>query len=159
EQGTRMRLLAPLFLQTCTPESRTFVTPLFGSRDDAEGTAGFVGPYYYRRDKNAQSDVFFPLFWRIKDPNQSTFALLNFYTHSPPRGSSGGFIPFAFWGEDAGGTHHTYVPPLFWRWGDTEETTTLALPLAYKRSHLKTGDWDFGAIPFYFGARHGDSFY
>lgn len=158
EQGTRLRLFIPFFLQSCTPRSRTLVTPLFGMRDDAEGTAGFVGPYYYRRDRTAQSDVLFPLFWRIVDPDRYTFALLNFYTHRSPRGGHGGFVPLAFWGDSADGSHYTFVPPLFWRWGDRAETTTILVP-GYKKSHLATGDWDFGVVPLYFGARHGERYY
>ena len=35
EEGTRTRLLPPLFLWLCSPDERTLVTPLFGEQRDS----------------------------------------------------------------------------------------------------------------------------
>ncbi len=159
EEGSKLRLVLPFLLQSCTPKSDTTVTPLFGWRDDAEGRAGFIGPYFFRRDRTAETDVLFPFFFRILEPGRRTLGILNFYDHETKKGRSGALIPFAFWGERHDtGDHYTFVPPLFWRWGDRQETTTIA-GLAYWRDHLRTPDWDFGLVPFYFGGRHADRYY
>jgi hypothetical protein len=156
EAGTKLHLLVPLVLKSCTPRSRTLVTPLFGQRVDAVGRAGFVGPYFFRRDSQAQSDVLFPLFARLVEPGRRTVAVLNVYSRTTPEGSSGGVVPLVFWGRSRDGSHHTLLPPLVYDWGDRESRTTVAASF-YLRTH-RSGGFDAGLVPLYFGARHADRY-
>jgi hypothetical protein len=157
EERTKLRMLLPVFVWSCTPKSRTLVTPLFAHRDDAEGRAGFVGPYFYRRDRHAQSDVLFPLFSRVVDREHGTITALSFYHHRNPRGSHGGVVPLAFWGSGRDGSHYALVPPLFFHVGDRDQSTTVVPPFYY-RSHRRSRDFDVGLAPLYFGARHGGAY-
>jgi hypothetical protein len=157
EERTKLRLLLPVFVWSCTPKNRTLVTPLFAHRVDAEGRAGFVGPYYYRRDRHAQSDVLFPLFSRVVDRDQSTITALNFFHHRNRRGAHGGVIPLAFWGSTRDGGQYAVVPPLVFHSSDPTQSTTVVPPFYFRR-HRGTPDFDVGLVPLYFGARHGTSY-
>ncbi|HEY3356213.1 MAG TPA: hypothetical protein VGQ83_23375, partial [Polyangia bacterium] len=152
EERTKLRLLIPFVLQACTPRSRTLVTPVYGHRVDADGKAGFVGSYFFRRDRHAQSDVLFPLFARIVDEKRHTVIGLNTYFHKTAEGAHGGVVPLAFWGSSRDGSSYAYVPPLVWHRADRASTTTLALN-SYLKVH-RGGGFDVGLWPLYFGGRH-----
>jgi hypothetical protein len=156
-ERSRQRLLVPLLYTACTPRSRTLVTPLYGHRVDPAGKAGFVGSYFFRRDRTAQSDVLFPLFARIVDEQRHTVIGLNFYHHRTREGSHGGFVPLAFWGGSRDGSRYAYVPPLVFHRGGAESTTTLVLN-SYLKVHRR-GGYDFGLWPLYFMGRHRDAAY
>jgi hypothetical protein len=156
EEGTRLRLLVPFLWQSCTPRSRTLVTPVYGQRVDAEGTAGFVGPYFFRRDRLAQTDVLFPLFARMVDAQSATTIGLNFYWHENTRGTHGGLVPLLFWGRERDGSHYTLVPPLVWHWGDRAAERTLVLTSYFARD-LFGPDWTYALFPLLFAGRRGDT--
>ncbi len=147
DEGTRTRLVAPLFLDHCAPRSRTLVTPLYGHRIDEEGTARLVLTYFSRRDRLADTDVLFPFFWSMRERETAD---------GPVLWRGGAVAPFAFWGRDERtGAHHTFVPPLYWSWGDGKRDTWIGGPAF--RTALKTQEgesWDAGVAPLYFaGAR------
>lgn len=101
EEGTRARALPPLFLWLGGPDDRTLVTPLFGGRRDARGEAGYAGNYVWRRDLLDDTDIVLPLFWSFRERDVED-------------------------GPDA--RHFTTAAPLFWQWGDADETTTIVAP-------------------------------
>ena len=138
---TRTRFLVPLFLDTFGPDGRTLVTPLLGEREDEQGRAGFVLNYFGRRDRLADTDVVFPLFWSFRERD---------FDGGPVARSSGAVLPLVFWQRDTSGTHRTIGVPLFWRWGDSQETTTIVGNVYW---HERPGESRYGAFPFYFGGR------
>jgi hypothetical protein len=145
EGGTRTRLVAPLFLSHCAPGSHTLVTPLYGQRVDAEGTARLTLGWFSRRDRLAETDALFPFFWSIREREAQG---------GPVVRRHGAVPPFVFWGsDDRTGAHHTFVPPLYWRWSDGARDTFIAGPLF--RTRTKDA-WHAGLAPLYFtGERRG----
>ena len=80
------------------------------------------------RGKGSHS-LFLPplLAWHSGDEEagtETTFAL-NTYYQSRRTGFTLASVPLLFAGRE-GDVHHLLVPPLFWRWGDKERTTTIA---------------------------------
>ncbi len=142
DAGTRTQLLAPLLFSHCAPDSRTFITPLYGHRIDREGTARLVLNYFRRRDRLADADLVFPFFWSTRERDEPNGSIVR---------RSGALAPFAFWGRDARtGEHHTFFPPLYWRWGDNEHDTWIA-GLAFRRTTPR--GFSQGFAPLYFAGR------
>ena len=121
EAGSRLRLIAPFYLNDCTPTARTTLTPLFGYKRDADGIAGFAANYYFRRDANRRSDVLFPLFWNL--------------TARRPDGSV----------ESAS----LALPPLVFHSETADHATTVA-PLFYLRTATHIKDWNAAFFPLLF---------
>jgi hypothetical protein len=144
EAGTKTRVLPPFYLSRADADTRTVVTPLYGRREDLEGAAGYMGAYTWRRDRLADSDVVFPFFWSFRERDLED---------GPDVRSSGAFAPFVFWQRDTSGKHRTISPPLFWRWGDANETTTI---LGNVYWHEEPGRKTRSVFPLYFGGSTGD---
>jgi hypothetical protein len=140
DAGTKTLFLPPLFLSSCAPDSDTLVTPLYSYRTDADGTARLYFTYFQRRDRLAESDVLFPFVWSFRT--------------RPSEGAewegSGAVPPFFFWDRKPSGEHFTFIPPLYWSWGDLRETTTIAANVFWRESPEHS---DFGVVPFYFRGR------
>ena len=146
EGGTRTRILAPLFISHCAPESDTFISPLYFHRIDAEGSARLFFTYFQRRDRLAETDLFFPLAWSVRERK----------TEASPWVGSGAVLPFVFWQRGLTGAHFTVVAPLFWRFGDDTQTTTIAANVFLHESPTRS---ELGIVPLYFRGRGegGDS--
>jgi len=144
EAGTRTRVLPPFFLSRADADTRTVISPLYGRREDLEGAAGFIGAYTWRRDRLADSDVVFPFFWSFRERD---------FEDGPIVRSSGAVAPFAFWQRDTSGKHRTFAPPLLWRWGDANETTTILGNLYW---HEEPGKKTRALFPLYFGGTKED---
>jgi hypothetical protein len=126
EEGTRARVLPPLFLWLGGPDDRTLITPFFGASRDAEGEAGYAGTYVWRRDVLDDSDIVLPFFWSFREREVED-------------------------GPDT--SHFTTAAPLFWQWGDAHETTTIAAPFLVSHSE---GDRETLLIPPLLTYHHAD---
>jgi hypothetical protein len=142
DDGSRTTLLPPFFARSCTEESETLLTPLFGWRTDAEGTARLLLTYFQRRDRLAESDVFFPLVWWLRTrPDESS-----------EWSEAGSVFPLAWWKRTPAGKHYTLVLPFFYRWGDAEESTSVAANVFW--SSRPSGS-SLGVVPLFFRSTDG----
>jgi hypothetical protein len=155
--------LAPLFSYGAQRDGRRrhLYTPLFGwSRDDAASFRAWgavVPPYYQQRDSKHEIDTLFPLFFRYRD----TVARATTLVLGAP----------VVW-HDSPEQRSLVAFPLFWRFNNLRdrESTTLILPLAYRRresdgSHLtvalpfyykgRSDGWSGGMLPLLYAGRHG----
>ncbi|MDF1563105.1 MAG: hypothetical protein P1V51_08680 [Deltaproteobacteria bacterium] len=137
EDDTYTRLALPLLLHDCRPGSRLLVTPLFGSRRDEAGIAGVVGPYFYRRDALASSDVLFPLVWSLRERARP---------EGPVTWRNSAVVPFYFdWQRDDART--VLVPPLLYgRKSDAAGVAGVVGPYFYRRDALASSDVLFPLI-------------
>jgi hypothetical protein len=97
--------------------------------------------YFHGSGPTGDYDISPALFWSFRDgpkhslllppllayhegdgTTESTWAI-NTWFQSRPTGFTLASVPFLFVGRE-GASHHTLLPPLFWRWGDASETTT-----------------------------------
>ncbi len=147
DAGTSTTVFPPFALSLCSPTSKTLVTPVYSERTDAEGTARLILAYFQRRDRLAQTDIFFPLVWSIREREDDT---------QPWNDETGLVIPFAAWRRKPDGRHWALVTPLFLNFGDADEDTTVVANIY----HRKTRDSeDTGVVPFFFSGRSGNSRY
>src|SRR5262249_30236420 len=134
EAGARFQLFLPFWLSDCTPQAETTLTPLAGWRRDADGTAGFVLNYYFRRDETREADVLFPVYWRLRtrradgstetssvglapflfrleSPDATTWISPLGYRRQAKDGWDMGIVPVYFGGSSPARSYH-FVPPL-----------------------------------------------
>src|SRR5205814_1839056 len=154
---SRVRLLAPFFLEQCTPRLHMGASPLFGWRSDADGTAGFVLNYYLRRDRDHETDVLFPLFYRfgqrLSDGRMETTVAGTFYYHSHDGDWDAGVFPLAYLGRRGDTRYSLVLPPLVIDVRDPQGSTTIAG--AFFRRQRGDQD-DYGVVPLFFhGTRPG----
>ncbi len=140
EEKTRTRVVPPFFVSHCAPESQTLVTPFYSYRTDEDGTASLYFTYFRRRDRLLETDVLFPFAYSFRERA----------SEDAPWVGKGGFVPFAFWKRDPNGNQFTIVPPLFFRWGDDVEKTTVVGPVFL---HEAADRHSLGVVPFYFQGR------
>ena len=140
EDKTRTRVVPPFFVSHCAPESQTLVTPFYSYRTDEDGTASLYFTYFRRRDRLLETDVLFPFAYSFRERA----------SEDAPWVGKGAFVPFAFWKRDPNGNQFTLVPPLFFRWGDDVETTTVVGPVFL---HEAAERHNLGVVPFYFQGR------
>jgi hypothetical protein len=128
EEGTRLTLVLPLFVDHCAPDARTWMGPfgLWGGQTDVAGTAGWWGPYFYRRDKAQQSDVLFPLLWSFRDEQESTQVIGPYFNAHRPEHDVFGFVPLYLGYRDR--TEGFFdLAPGYVRWGRGPEHNTVLL--------------------------------
>src|SRR5207249_3972990 len=65
-------------------------------------------------------------------------------------------FPFLFFGKSGAKHHELVLPPLFMRWGDANDTTTV-LANSYWKSTPKR--FDLGVVPLYFAGRSEEGDY
>lgn len=154
EDSTRFDLLFPLFARLCTPENDTTVAPfgLAGWKTDTLGTAGYVGPYFFRRDADAETDTVFPVFWWIRDDKGSTLVAGPYFDVDTLDWRVFGLAPlyFAFEGHDR---FFEALFPLYLRVGDDDSESGLALQTFWSRGPRH---WSALSFPFYWGGRDED---
>lgn len=155
EDATRFDLLFPLFARLCTPENDTTVAPfgLAGWKTDALGTAGYVGPYFFRRDAEAETDTLFPVFWWIRDDDGSTLIAGPWFDIATDAWNVRGLAPlyFAFEGRDR---FFELLLPLYFRVGDDDSESGLALQTFWSRGPR---EWSVLSVPFYAGGEDEDT--
>ena len=118
----------PFYLKACSPQDDTFVGSfgLWGHRTDALGTAGYIGPYLYRRDIREQSDVVFPVYWWLRGEREHTMVAGPWYDFERSGKRRFGLVPFYFGGREKTGGFFD-VTPVFAQWGDSYERNFWAL--------------------------------
>ena len=161
EEDRRFTLMLPVFASLCEPDSKWFVGTfgLWGSHEDAVGTAGYVGPYFYRRDRDREQDVLFPIYWHLRETQgelaKETFILLNAYRFKDHRSTDFGFAPLYFAHRGASGDFFD-ITPVFARWGGpTVENYWFAQTVAT----ISDQGWEVTSLPFYFGEQRLDGNY
>ena len=157
EERTRLELLFPLYLSYCAPEADTQVGPLgvFGWRTDEAGTAGYWGPYFYRRDQDEKSDVLFPLFWWLRDADSSTFILLNTFSLKQRGEHDFGFLPLYLGYRGARQAYYD-ITPVFARWGERDLNAWWTLQTWYRQDRR---GWELRSLPFYLGGERGGAYH
>ncbi len=170
--------LAPLYFGGRTGPSYYDTVPaaLFLRYGDAASSTTIAGPYYAHRDPPGRSFGVAPLYFGGRDTagagydvaplaltahwfdrDRDTLIAGPFYRRSDAAGWAAGLAPFYFGGRSAGGSGYDAVPlALTAHWFDRERDTLIAGPF-YR--HAGPGGWSAGLAPFYFGGRHGDSYY
>ncbi|HEY4219731.1 MAG TPA: hypothetical protein VGO62_00280, partial [Myxococcota bacterium] len=157
EDRSRLDVTFPFWLSSCTPTSETAVGPLglFAWKTDQKGTAGFIGPYFFRRDDDAESDVVFPFYWHLADEKSRTLVLGPIFDVEGRGISDFGFAPL-YWGE-RNGNEYFDVTPVGARWGTRDETHLWLLQTFASKTPR---GWDVQSWPVYFagesvnGAHH-----
>lgn len=153
EDSARFDLIFPLFARLCTPANDTSVAPfgLAGWRSDELGTAGYIGPYFFRRDADAETDTLFPVFWWVRDRQGSTLVAGPWFDVDTPDWHVYGLAPLylAFEGRD----RFFEISPLHLRLGDDESESGIALQTVWS---LGPRRWSVLSFPFYFGGRDDD---
>lgn len=149
KERSRLEFLFPFYLKSCTPQSDTFVGSfgLWGHRTDALGTAGYIGPYLYRRDAFEQSDVVFPVYWWLRGERDETFVAGPWYSLTRGQKKRFGLVPVYFGGRDDRGGFFD-VTPVFAQWGDAYERNFWALQTW---GHTTPNAWSVASFPFYWG--------
>jgi hypothetical protein len=152
EENTKLSLMLPLYFDHCSPAARTSIGPvgLFGARTDKDGIAGWVGPYFYRRDQQALTDVLFPLFWWTRDQQDSTFVLGPGFHLKRGGQHLYGLAPVFFGRSNDDDGSYLNVAPAYLSWGDKLESTTLALQTIV---HEDPESALTASVPFYFSWR------
>jgi len=130
DEGSRLTLVAPLFAESCTPRATTSVglLGLLAWRDDDEGRAGYVGPYFTRRDRFSETTALAGVFLSSTEslPGGGTrdlFVLGPAYRLTSRGERLTGVFPFvARYQDDQGRTADLFLPLAF-RFGDDEADT------------------------------------
>jgi hypothetical protein len=128
EDDTRLTLVLPLFVDHCAPDARTWMGPfgMWGGQTDAAGTAGWWGPYFYRRDDGRESDVLFPLLWSFRDQQQSTTVVGPYFNAHRPEHDVFGFMPLYLGYRDRA-EGFLDLAPGYVRWGRGRQSDTILL--------------------------------
>lgn len=148
------------------------VFPLWAERTQPNDRASLFGFYYNRRSKDVDSDVLFPLFWKLRD-HQTYTTIVGPWMHreaaatpkSPGRHDNW-LAPLYFEGESTDGSGYFHVPLLA---TFTQHTASsgfnLAGPLFCKWKggpacdSRTADDIDLGVAPLYFYGRNEGSEY
>jgi hypothetical protein len=143
--------------------STTVVGPYYSHDDPEGGTRVGIPLFYYFSDNasGASAHTFFPLYFRRKSPEESTFAggvfPAWFYYRSFKDGWSSGFMPLLYFGKRAD-KEHALILPLFYHFKDRRSSSTVAFPLyyAFKDQHHTTA----GVPPvlYFHGRDHEDTY-
>ncbi len=151
--SSRFELIFPLWARTCDPDADVWVGPLglAASKTDAAGTAGYIGPYFTRRDQQAETDVLFPFYWSFREPGASFLIAGPWYDVSGAGRRAWGLAPLYF-GARAPDSYYE-ISPAFARWGDDDVEN-----LWFAQTWLRTSraGWDAASLPFYFGGASTD---
>ncbi len=179
--GTSTWVIVPFlsFAHRDPEGERRMVTPLYLSHEDRANDAmtRLVGLLFYRRtDPRGSTTSLFPLYWHFWDAatGATATALLPLFAHrSGPRdtstvvgpvywrhftdgGWSGGLLPIAYFGENAGHGHGV-VFPFYWHFASARSATTVLFPLYYQ--HRDPHGYDAAVTPLlYFGNHAGESY-
>src|SRR5581483_855150 len=105
------------------------------------GTGDYALGYVWRRDRLSDADVAFPFFWSFRERDLEG---------GPDARSFGAVAPLVWWRRNTSGEHETFGVPLFWQWGDAQESTTIAANAYW---HTEPGHENFGLVPLYFAGR------
>jgi hypothetical protein len=179
--GTRTWAILPFlsFAHRDRGGERKMVTPLYLSHEDraSGGMARVIGLLFYRRtDPEGSTTTLFPLFWHFWDAatgatatalfplferragprDTSTIVGPVYWRHFTNGGWSGGLLPIAYFGENAGRSH-AVVFPLFWRFAGSGSSTTVLFPLYYAHEDAHGSE---GAVTplFFYGHHDGESY-
>jgi hypothetical protein len=127
EEGTRLTLTAPLFAESCTPESLTTMGPLglLAWREDADGQAGYMGPYFFRRDATTTTNAVLPVYFSSTEEQageitREIFVLGPAYTLKGQSSALRGVFPFYATYRDETGYFADLLLPIAFRYGDAQ---------------------------------------
>ncbi len=180
--GTRTWVALPLlsFAHRDPGGERTMLTPLYLSHEDraADAMGRLIGLLFYRRtDPQGSTTSLFPIFWHFWDAatGATATALLPIFAHrSGPRdtstivgpvywrhftngGWSGGLLPIAYFGQNAGHSHGV-VFPLYWHFASERSSTTVLVPLYYAHRDPHGSDGAVTPLLLFYGHRDGESY-
>jgi hypothetical protein len=127
DEGTRLTLVAPFFAESCTPDSLTTVGPLglLAWREDKDGSAGFMGPYFFRRDETSTTNAVFPVYFsgqehEAGEVTREIFVLGPAYTLKGRETSLRGVFPFYATYRNETGDFADLLLPIAFRYGDDD---------------------------------------
>jgi hypothetical protein len=138
-------------------ETTTYVAGPLILRGTPRGDSQILFPLFWRiadARSGAATSVLFPLFYRRKHAGGGHFNLLfPFYYSRSNSGWSGGAFPLAFFGANDKGRHAVLLP-ILWHDKRGAKSTTVVGPGYY---HANKKGWYAGLAPlFFFGNQQGD---
>lgn len=137
--GTGSGLLLPLLFYKKKQHGSLLATVLFGYSIYPEGTRAYVGPFYYRSDREAFSTALFPLVYHS-------------HSRTTPGVLTNLVAPFYFDRRGADGQELSAYTPLIWRYHSIEGSVVAGLPLFFD-VHRYGESRSTGVLPFYIRSR------
>jgi hypothetical protein len=145
---TRWLGLALFYRRDDPRGSTTAVTPLFWHFHDAEtkGSATILPPVFARRDGPRDTTTFV-----------GVFPVGAYWRSFKNGGWSGGLLPLAYFGNNAGRSH-AVVFPLFWRTAGADDATTVAAPFYFGHHDPRGSASGVPVALTFWGSRDGESY-
>jgi hypothetical protein len=178
ETDEEFQFFGPFWIQKRSGEYRfRSVWPLWAERTQPGERSSLFGPYFQRRGVKSDADVLFPLFWRLRDTEDSgeevTTIALGPFGHQEAEGTKdvlpthkNWLAPLFFEGTTTDGGGYLHIPPLltFTSHSDRDGTNVVGpLFCTWKGGPAcdprTTDSIDMGLAPFYFYGRDRTSEY